>query len=54
MINVNDIIYGGKSFTNGTLTDEEKEIENVNEDSVFNINDLLKIMKFILGKISTL
>ena len=54
MINVNDIIYGGKGFTKGTLTAEEKEIGNVNGDSIFNINDLIKIMKFIVGKISTL
>ena len=54
MVNINDIIYGGKGFTNGTLTAGEKEIGNVNEDSVFNINDLIKIMKFIVGKISVL
>ena len=54
MINVNDIIYGGKGFTKGTLTAEEKEIGNVNGDSIFNINDIIKIMKYIVGKISTL
>lgn len=53
-ININDVNYGLRGISKGTLTDEEKEIGNVNGDSVFNINDINKILRFLVGKVSSL
>lgn len=53
-VNINDVNYGLRSFSKGTLTDKEKNIGNVNGDTVFNINDINKLLRFLVGKISTL
>ena len=36
-----------------TLTDLEEQIGDVNEDGIFNVNDINMIMRFIVGKISS-
>ena len=41
-------------LSKGTLTDEEKIIGNVNDDSIFDVADVIKIMRYLSGKISSL
>ena len=53
-INVNDLNYGLRGLTRNTLTEEEKQIGDVNGDNRFNVNDLNKLLRYLVGKISSL
>ena len=53
-INVNDLNYGLRGLTRNTLTDEEKEIGDVNGDNKFSVMDARKILRYIVGKIPSL
>ena len=53
-INVNDLNYGLRGLTRNTLTEEEKQLGDVNGDNKFNVNDLNKMLRYLVGKIKTL
>ena len=53
-VNVNDLNYGLRGLTKNTLTQEEKQLGDVNGDNKFNVNDLNKLLRYLVGKISSL
>ena len=53
-VTVMDVRYGLKALTKGTITDEEIKIGDVNGDNKFSVMDARKILRYIVGKISTL
>ena len=53
-VTVMDVRYGLKALTKGTITAEEIKIGDVNGDGKFSVMDARKILRFIVGKISSL
>ena len=47
-------LYAMNKLSKGTLTDEEKNIGNVNYDNIFDVADIIKIMRYLSGKVASL